>query len=107
MGDGSLEVDAEEYFFVLPIVCTFFCPIVCSYYFEWCPAERTCLLFISRLVYLIFLQEKFIGLKYFFVLPIVCTFFCPIVCSYYFEWCPAERTCLLLFNQTFVELDKL
>ena len=61
-------------FFVLPIVCTFFCPIVCSYYFEWCPIERTCLLLIWRLVYLIFLQFKLFGLNYFFVLHIVCTF---------------------------------
>ena len=86
-------------FFVLPIVCTFFCPIVRSYYFEWCPIERTCLPFIQRLVYLILLLKKLFLYKIFFMLPIVCTFFCPIVCSYYFEWCPAERTCLLFIQR--------
>ena len=82
-------------FFVLPLMCTSFCPSVCSYYFEWFPIYRTYLLFIQRSVYFILLQQKCLGLKYSFVLPIVCTFFCSIVCIYYFEWCPIERTCLL------------
>ena len=41
--------------------------------------------------------ENFFLYKIFFVLPIVCTFFCPIVCSYYFEWCPIERACSRFF----------
>ena len=57
----------------------------------------------SALVYFLFkvwytsfcCRENFFLFKIAFVLPIVCTFFCPIVCSYYFEWCPIERTCLL------------
>ena len=40
-------------------------------------------------------RENFFLFKISFVLPIMCTFFCPIVCSYYFEWCLIERTCLL------------
>ena len=40
--------------------CSLFCPIMCSYYFEWCPIERTCLLFISSSVYLSLLQRNFL-----------------------------------------------
>ena len=40
-------------------------------------------------------RENFFLFKICFVLPIVCTFFCPIVCSNYFEWCPIERTFVL------------
>ena len=39
---------------------------------------------------------KLFDFNYFLVLPIVCTFFCTIVCSYYLEWCRIERTCLPL-----------
>ena len=92
-----------KYSLCYPSCALFFCPIVCSYYLEWCPIERSCLLFIQRLVYLILLLKNFFLYKIFFVLPIVCTFFCPIVCSYYFEWCPIERACLL-FTQKLVYL---
>ena len=86
-------------FFVLPIVCTFFCPIVCSYYFEWCPIERL-FTFDLKVGLPQFVAVKISFFRIFFVLPIECTFFCPIVRSYYFEWCPIERTCLLFIQRS-------
>ena len=55
---------AEKIYFCIkhslcyPSCALFFCPIVCSYYFEWCPIKRTCLLIIQRLVYFILLLKK-------------------------------------------------
>ena len=75
--------------------CALFCSIVCSYYFEWWPIERTCLLYIQRSVYLNLQQQNLLALKHVLCCP-SCTFFCPIVCSYYLEWCPIVFGLLLL-----------
>ena len=57
--EGSAEGLLPNHQFKIS-VCTLFCSIVCTYEFECCLIERTCLLFIERLVYLILLEWKFL-----------------------------------------------
>ena len=98
--------------FICLMVRTFFFPIVCSYYFQRCPINSACLLFIEKVLDLILTNDnpqrvsivilangtpqsvpRLTPTFTLFLCPMQSSFFCPIVCNYYFQRCPMKNDC--------------